>query len=210
MALVNSKSSKHGKQNRITHRQRQALATQQLIVDVSRELFLQQGYGVTTIEAIAGEAGVAASTVYAIFKNKRGILAAIREAWHQQSGQRNIFQAALEEEDGARRFELAAHATRRQWETGAAMIAVYHGAAAVDAEAAAELHGALQGRRANLSSFIRASSHLLRPGLAPAQAEAIFQALTLAEVYRELVQVWGWSPDQYESWLAQTLKQQLL
>ena len=39
----------------MTHRQKQALATRTLIVDTSRDLFLEQGYGVTTIEAIRVE-----------------------------------------------------------------------------------------------------------------------------------------------------------
>ena len=64
------------------HRQRQALATQQLILETARALFLEQGYGITTIEAIAAAAGVAVSTVYAVYKNKRTLLKAIREAWH--------------------------------------------------------------------------------------------------------------------------------
>jgi len=193
-----------------THRQRQALATQTLIVEVSRGLFLQHGYGTTTIEAIAAEAGVAASTIYAIFKNKRGILRAIREVWHQESGQRDIYQAALEQADAVRRFELAAHASRCQWETGATMAAIYQGAAAVDPEAAAELAEALQGRRAYLTRFITASAPLLRPGLAAPQAAIIFRALTQAALYAELVEEGGWSPEDYEAWLAQILKQQLL
>lgn len=194
----------------LTHRQRQALATQTLIVDVSRELFLRQGYGATTIEAIASQAGVAVSTVYAIFKNKRGILRAIREAWHQASGQRDIYREALEQTAAARRFELAAFATRRQWETGATMIAIYRGAAAVDPGAAAELNDAMEGRRAGLNHFITASHRMLRPDLTLAQSAAIFQALTRSEVYQELVEVSGWSPDEYECWLEQALKQQLL
>jgi hypothetical protein len=39
---------------------------------------------------------------------------------------------------------------------------------------------------------------------------AIFLALTRSEVYQELVDVAGWSPDAYESWLTDTLKQQFL
>lgn len=193
-----------------THRQRQALATQTLIVDTSRELFLQQGYGATTIEAVASRAGVAVSTVYAIFKNKRGILAAIREVWHQQSGQRNIYQEAFDQPDGIRRFELVAHATRRQWETGLEMAAIYRGAATVDPEAAAELQQALAGRRSNLARLITASQSMLRPTLTHGQALAILFALTLTEVYEELVIHSGWSADQYERWLAELLKEQLL
>ena len=66
-----------------SHRQRQALWTRRLIVDAARELFLERGYAATTMDAIAKEAGVAVSTVYAIYKNKRNILRAIREAWHE-------------------------------------------------------------------------------------------------------------------------------
>ena len=195
---------------KMTHRQRQALATQTLIMEVSRDLFLQRGYGATTMEAIAEQAGVAVSTVYAIFKNKRGILQAIREAWHLASGQRDLYQAALEQSDVRRRLELAAHATRRQWETGASMIAVYRGAAAVDTEAAAELDAALQGRRTYLDRFIAASCESFRADLTPDQAATVYRALTLAEVYQELTENGGWSPDDYEQWLAETLKRQLL
>ena len=197
-------------QKKLTYRQRQALATQTLIVDESRKLFLQQGYGATTMEAIAASAGVAVSTLYALFKNKRGILAAIREAWHQESRQRNIYQDALAQQDRARRFELVAHATRRQWESGVEMTTIYRSAAAVDPEAAAELQEALAGRRAHLARFINASQSMLRPMLSPVQATAILFALTLAEVYETLVIREGWTADEYEAWLATLLKSQLL
>ncbi|MCC7445875.1 MAG: TetR/AcrR family transcriptional regulator [Anaerolineae bacterium] len=194
----------------LTHRQRQALATQKLIVDSARDLFLEQGYGATTIEAISAKAGVAVSTVYAIFRNKRGILKAIREVWHQESGQRDIYQQARQEADPYRRLDLAAHATRRQWETGAAMTTIYESAAAVDPEAAAELQEALHGRRTHLSGFVRDMAALFRPDLSADRAVAIYLSLTRHEVYQELVDVAGWLPDEYERWLAAILKQQLL
>jgi AcrR family transcriptional regulator len=194
----------------LTHRQRQALATQQLILDSARDLFLEQGYGATTIDAISAKAGVAVSTVYGIYKNKRGILKAIREVWHLESGQRDIYQRALQETDPVRRIELAAHATRRQWETGASMIAIYTSAAAVDAEAAAELKEALDGRRANMTRFIENSASMIRPDLPVERAAAIYLGLTKAEVYQELVAVYSWTPDEYEAWLAELLMQQLL
>jgi AcrR family transcriptional regulator len=194
----------------LTHRQRQALATQKLIVDSARDLFLEQGYGTTTIDAISARAGVAVSTVYAIFRNKRGILKAIREAWHQESGQRDIYQRARQETDPYKRLDLAAHATRRQWETGAVMTTIYESAAAVDPEAAAELQEALKGRRASLNGFVQDMAAMLRPDLSVDQAVAIYYSLSLVEIYRELVHTAGWSPDEYERWLAAILKQQLL
>ncbi|MDQ4126425.1 MAG: hypothetical protein M3151_00460 [Actinomycetota bacterium] len=41
-------------------------------------------------------------------------------------------------------------------------------------------------------------------------AAGMLRALCRAEVYKELVVESGWSPEEYESWLRQTLKGQLL
>jgi AcrR family transcriptional regulator len=194
----------------LTHRQRQALATRQLIVDAACELFVAQGYIATTIEAISARAGVAVSTVYAVFRNKQGILQAIRERWHQESGQRDIYQLAREQSDQKRRLELAAHATRRQWETGSVMMTIYQAAAAVDPDAAAELVTALQGRRTFFKHFIDDMAEQLRPDLSPARAVALFYTLTQSTIYQDLVGGEGWSAQEYEVWLAETLQQQLL
>ncbi len=148
--------------------------------------------------------------MYAVYKNKRGILKAIREAWHLESGQREIYQQALRETDPRRRMALAAQATRRQWESSAAMMEVYTSAAAVDAEAAAELKEAQDGRRRFMHAFIQQSEAMLRPGLDGAQASAVYLSLTRPEVYQELVAVAGWTPDAYERWLAQALISLLL
>lgn len=194
----------------MSHRQRQALQTRRLIVDGARELFLQRGYAATTMEAIAGEAGVAVSTVYAIFKNKRAILREIRMAWHERTRAREINEEAAGEPDPGRRLEMVAHASRRQWEFGSTLVAIYQGAAAADREAAAELAEALRGRRSALDRVVDGMKDALRPDLDVGRAAAILRALCLAEVYRELVDVSGWSPDEYESWLGETLKRQLL
>ena len=194
----------------LTHRQRQALQTRRLIVDAARKLFLERGYAATPIDAIAGEAGVAVSTVYAVFKNKRAILREIRMAWHEGSRAREIYEEASLQPDAGRRLEMVAHANRRQWETGAAMVAIYEGAAAADREAADELGEALRGRRAALDRIVGGMAGALREGVDVDRASAVLRALCRAEVYRELVEESGWSPDEYESWLGKTLKSQLL
>jgi AcrR family transcriptional regulator len=150
------------------------------------------------------------STVYAAYKNKRAILRAIREAWHEQTRAREINEEASRQPDPERRLGMVANATRRQWETGGDVVAVYQGAAAADREAAAELREALRGRRAALDRVVEGMDGALRPGLDPARAAAVLRALCRAEVFRELVEESGWSPDGYEAWLFETLKEQLL
>jgi AcrR family transcriptional regulator len=194
----------------LTHRQRQALETRRLIVDAARKLFLERGYGVTTMDAIAAEAGVAVSTVYAIFKNKRAFLKEIRSAFLDQAHTREIHEEARRQQDPERRLEMMAHQNRRQWEVGGSMIAIHEGAAAVDLEAAAEVREAQDGRRRMLTRFVEEMKDTLRPDLDAGRAAAILLALCQPAVYRELVEEAGWSPDDYEAWLFEALKEQLL
>jgi hypothetical protein len=90
------------------------------------------------------------------------------------------------------------------------MMAIYQAAAAADPDAAAELSTALQGRRTFLTQFIDAMSEQLRLDLSPTRATALFTTLTQPTIYQELVGEEGWSPEEYEVWLAETLQQQLL
>lgn len=191
-------------------RQRQAQATRKMIVKAAQELFIEQGYICTTMEIIAERAGVATSTVYAIFGSKRGILRAIRDSWHEQT---HIHEVVYNEHPSANpgeRLDQLAEATRRQWEMGAQVLAIYTGAAAADPDAAAELAQALSGRREGLRNFASSLQANLHQGLDVDHATAILQALCLPEVYDELVNHSGWSQEEYQQWLARHLKHELL
>jgi AcrR family transcriptional regulator len=181
-----------------------------MIVAAAKALFLEQGYTGTTIEAIAERAEVAVSTVYAVFGSKRGILRAIRSAWHERSHIREVTYGDPGEASPKERLEQLAQATRQQWETGAEVIAIYNGAAAADAEAAAELSEALKGRQKGMETFALSLGPHLRAGLDTARAAAILQALCLPEVFNELVRHTGWSAEAYQAWLTQALKRELL
>jgi AcrR family transcriptional regulator len=193
-----------------TLRQRQAEATRGLIVEAARTLFLEHGYGPTTIEAIAAAAGVAVSTVYFAFGSKRALLRALRERWHGASQIKQALEQARELADGAARLVRFAAATRRQWELAGDVVAIYRSAAAAEAEAAAELRAALAGRRAALDGFVGGLAAQLAPALRPERAAAILRALSRVEVYEELVQESGWAPEEYERWLGAALVRQLL
>jgi AcrR family transcriptional regulator len=206
MTDVNSEK----RQIRSTLRQRQAQATADMIVAAAKSLFLERGYAITTIEAIAERAEVAVSTVYAVFGSKRGILRAIRAPWHERSQIRDVTLADPGEESAGQRLELLAQATRRQWEYGAEVVAIYNSAAATDAEAAAELRSALEGRRKSFEHFAATLEPYLRPGLDAMRAAAILRSLCMAEVYLELVGNSGWAADEYEAWLLGVLKRELL
>jgi AcrR family transcriptional regulator len=193
-----------------THRQRQAQATRDMIVTAAQALFLEQGYICTTIDIIAERAGVATSTVYAIFGSKRGILRAIRDTWHERTHIREVINSSEQSTRPSERLEQLAKATRRQWELGAEVTAIYTGAAAADPRAAAELTQALTGRREGLQGFAKSLEPHLRSGLDITHAAAILQALCMPEIFDELVRRSGWLADEYQAWLANILKHELL
>jgi AcrR family transcriptional regulator len=196
--------------SKLTHRQRQAQATRNLIVSAAQALFLEQGYICTTIETIAERAGVATSTVYAIFGSKRGILRAIRDAWHERTHIREALITSQESPNPQESLKKLAEATRQQWEMGAEVTAIYTGAAAADPRAAAELTEALTGRREGMQAFAKSLEPHLREGLDAAHAASILQALCRSEIYDELVRHAGWSTDEYQSWLLDIFKRELL
>ena len=193
-----------------THRQRQAQATRDMIVTTAQALFLEQGYICTTIDTIAERAGVATSTVYAIFGSKRGILRAIRDTWHERTHIREVINSSQQSAIPEERLEQLAEATRKQWEMGAEVTAIYTGAAAADPRAAAELTQALMGRREGMQNFAKNLETHLRSGLDAPHAAAILQALCMPEVFDELVRHSGWSADEYQTWLVNILKHEML
>ena len=181
-----------------------------MIVAAAQALFLERGYVSTTIEAIAEKAGVAGSTVYAVFGSKRGILKAIRESWHGQSHIRDVVYGSLEGIGPRERIDQLVQATRLQWETGSVVVTIYSDAASVDPQAAAELADALAGRQRGLENFARSLEPHLQSGMSVQRAAAILQALCQPEVYYQLVRRSGWTADEYRAWLAQILKRELL
>jgi hypothetical protein len=76
------------------------------------------------------------------------------------------------------------------------------GAAASDVEVARMLAGWKADRASSLNAVLGGSESQLRDHLEPKRARAIIRALTGAEVFSELVRAEGWTPDEYETWLA--------
>jgi AcrR family transcriptional regulator len=60
-------------------RREQAIRTRNRMLDAALALFMEQGYDDTTIQQVAGAAGVAVQTVYFTFGNKARLLAEVEE-----------------------------------------------------------------------------------------------------------------------------------
>jgi AcrR family transcriptional regulator len=186
----------------------QAQQTRDRIAAAARRLFAAGGYRTTSMEAIAAEAGVAPRTVYSAFGAKREILSAICEKWLEDAGARELAAAALAEPDPKKRLRAAAHWLRALYEAGFDVVTLFAAASDDDAETKALLRGKLAGRNQVMDAMIASLEDSLRIPLP--RAQAIYRALAATEVYGELVSEAGWTPDEFEAWVAQILLSQLL
>jgi AcrR family transcriptional regulator len=193
-----------------THRQRQALATRAQIADAARALFARHGYVTTTIAAIAEAAAIPAPTIYSAFGSKAKILQDI--AWRAVAtlDVDRHHEEALAEPDPARGLRLAATLQRRQFEIMYDVIAIYQEAARTDPDIAEDLRRILDNRERAFRRHLGAIAARLPAELTVDDGVAIYLTLVLPEVYRTLVVERGWTPDRYETWLAEALVRQLL
>jgi AcrR family transcriptional regulator len=189
------------KESGLTHRQRQAMQTRQLIVEAARSLFVSRGYAETSLEAVAEAAGVAPRTVYSVFGSKKALLGAICEAWLAEAGIPEAIAEGLREPDLRRRLLIVARASRRQWELERGTCALMQGAGAADADVARMLAGWKEDRARAWRLVVEGLESQLRPGVDARRAVASIRALTGWEIYVELVPGEGWTADDYEKWL---------
>lgn len=189
------------KRQQVSLRLQRAQVTQDRIAQAARRLFARHGYGATTLKEIADEAGVAVQTVYAVYGSKAGILARLRQQVVRQPEAARLYEEALKEPARNRKLELFARSIRYRWEYGHDIVTTHQQAAASDPELRREVEKVLDTRRSGIERLARS----LAKGEEAARVAAVIDALTLPESYHELTQVHGWSPDQFEAWLAEAL-----
>jgi AcrR family transcriptional regulator len=198
------------KQHVITHRQRQAQATRETVAGAARRLFAKHGYTATTIEAISEAADIPVPTIYSAFGNKPAILEEVRRLWIAGTDIEKLHRQALATPEVEARLRLAAHWTRRQFESGYEVIAMYQEAVRADPRVAAVWRQVMSRREAAVSELLGSLTGCLRAGLKVRQALDLYVAWTLPEVYRSLVLERGWSPTRYEHWLGELLIREFL
>jgi len=199
------------RQYRSPRRDAQARRTRERIIDAARRLWVEHGFGTTTMEAIAAEAQVAVQTVYGAFGSKGAILTALLGRLEAEAGGETLMRE-LHAAPPRRQLALVAAFNRRLFQGGADVIAIALGSTAVDADVAA---WAAEGdrRRREGQAHIVAGWHTagaLKPGTGPGEARDVLYTLTSPEVYLLLVKACGWPPGRYESWLDRTLSTLLL
>jgi AcrR family transcriptional regulator len=191
-----------------TYRQLQAEATRDRIADAARRLFAGTGYGSTSIEAIAAEAGVGVRTVYSAFGSKREILSHICERWLAHARARERAAEVMAERDHVRRLYAAAAWLSGLYSAGFDVVMIFEAATDESPKTRALLRSKLAGRNEVMDAMIASLDDQLTVPLA--EAQAMFRALAAPGVYRELVEESGWSPDKFARWVGDALERHLL
>ena len=191
-----------------TYRQEQAEATRIRIAQAARQLFAANGYGATSIDAIAKEAGVATRTVYSAFGTKREILSLICDLWLKEAGAIERAGEVFVITEPAARLRGAANWLTNLYSAGFDVVLIFEAATDENAETRALLRSKLAGRNQVMDAIIASLDKDLRIPLK--QAQAVYRALAAPGVYQELVDESGWTPAEFEDWVAESLQRQLL
>jgi AcrR family transcriptional regulator len=192
-------------ERRPTLRDERAAVTRRRILDSARRRFFADGYAATTLQAVAGEAGVAVQTIYAVFGSKAAILAELRSLAVDLPEADDEARAATSEPTPELRLTRFAHSIRNRWELAGDIVRVHQDAVRVDPSLLPGIAEAEGRRHGGIASFVRAIASDLGAPIDVERSVGVVNALTLYAVYEELVGVLGWSPDAYESWLAESL-----
>jgi AcrR family transcriptional regulator len=190
-----------------SYRREQADATRRRIAGAAHDLFGTHGYGATSMEAIARQAGVGSRTVYSVFGSKREILNVICDSWLEAARARPFAREILAEPDPFERLRGAARWLTVLYSTDFDVVRILDAALDEDAETRVLLREKLRGRNRVMDSLIASVEPELVISLADAQST--FRALAAPGVYGELVVESGWSTARFETWLADTLLAQL-
>jgi AcrR family transcriptional regulator len=181
------------------------------IAAAARKLFVDRGYAGTTIEAIAHEAGYATPTVYFHFGSKAAIVGYLIDEMEAEEIV-PVFQKALQQANPLRMLEGTAHIARVSCEKWWDVYQVARSAGRADAALSKASKKLDSGRLYGLRVFAEAlerGGHLRR-GLDSGRATDIMWALASEDMYQRLVVERGWTHDEFETWLGECLKRELL
>jgi AcrR family transcriptional regulator len=186
-----------------------AEATRLRIAECARRLFAEHGYGATSIEVIAREAGASVPLFYATYGSKRAVLFALLDAADTQADvvtlQKSLRAAAGQPPEQLR---LLASFARRFYQQSADLIEIARHASRSEADLEALWKEGearrLKGQKPVVHGW--AASGILREGLQESDALDILWSLTGPDQYRLIVTERQWPAEKYESWLARSLE----
>jgi AcrR family transcriptional regulator len=195
-------------------RARQAAGTRAAVLRAARELFLEQGYGATTVEDVATRAGVSKPTVFTAVGNKQTLLKVVRDVAMAGDDEpvavndRPAAAAVRAEPDQDRAITLAASAIVGVSRRYGTIDAVLRGAAESGEQDLRELWRESERQRLVGARRWLTTLAAKRPPAAGFDLDAAVDQLWLymaPDQYLRLKQR-GWSDERVERWLADRIR----
>lgn len=192
-----------------SRRQAQARETRRAVLDAARALFIEQGYGRTTIADVARSAGVSVETVYSAFGNKATLL---HRAWDVTIGgddeeityhERPEINVLRAEPDLARRLAMQAAVFTQTARRIVPFLLAMQGAAASEPAAAEMLAEIGRQRLEGLSVMAREAAATGQLAVSEQDCRDIMWASTDGVLWQRLVNERGWSDERFQTWLGQ-------
>jgi AcrR family transcriptional regulator len=190
-----------------SRRQEQAQENRRRIVAAAQALFVDKGYGRTTIADVAGAAGVATETVYAAFRNKPTLL---HRAWDVAVGgdehdvhllDRPEMRAVLAEPDLVTRLARLAAVNTAIMRRTAPLLRALRGAAASEPAAAALVAEADGARLAAMGVHAAGVARTGQLAVGEEECRDVLWSTTDGTLWHRLVVERGWTDDRYATWL---------
>ncbi|WP_310962282.1 TetR/AcrR family transcriptional regulator [Nocardioides terrisoli] len=197
---------------RSEHRRQQAEETRRRILAAARRLFAEAGYGATGVGDIASAAGVSVPTVYASVGTKAELARSLVEFINAEGGvyenDRLQRRATTAPELLRRNMHLVRELNQRCGDIMRAVRSAAHSEPDLVQVVAAGDGYHREGEYAIAARL--AEMGALREGVDPERAGAIMTVMASSATIDQLVLEHGWSYDQVEDWLVETLTALLL
>jgi AcrR family transcriptional regulator len=189
-----------------------AAETRRHILRVARQLFVEHGYANTSVQQVAEESGVAVQTIYSSVGSKATLLLALNDLIDEEAGIGPLAAELGTEKDPARLIAKAVHLTRQLNERCGDLIRVLLSAEPAEPDVAVAVADGMRRHDQGASSLGRQLEALnaLPVGMTPERAATVFSMMTSAASWRQLTQSAGWSFDEGEAWLADSITKLLL
>lgn len=191
---------------------RKTLATQTKgrILAAAKSLFSSKGFEGVTIEQMAQAADVSTPTIYALFQSKLGVLRALMEEAFPVDQFEALVTEAMQEKLPKRHLALSAKIARRMYDAERAQMDIFPSASILSPEFK-ELEKERELRRyTRQEESIKMIEKALLKELSLSKAHDILWAFTGRNMYRLFVIERGWTSEEYEKWLAQSLVKMLI
>jgi AcrR family transcriptional regulator len=195
-------------------RREQAHRNQKAVLDAAERRFLADGFGATTIAAVASEAGVSVEMIYKRFGSKASLVAAIHE--RGLSGPGPV--PAPERSDEMQRLELDPHEIIRNWGRLTTEVAplvcpillLIRSAAATDPDMARLLAETDHQRLQRMTHNAHALTGHLRPGITQRAAAEVLWTYSSPDLYDLLIARRHWPLSRYGRFIADSMIAALL